>query len=94
MFKAVDDKVERFEFSVICHVAEVDHLNLEFLDDLENVGLRKVLHRFLKELNQAVGIKFEFFLLHIDGAILKLGCKDTNIFVTNTFFFVSLQTQN
>ena len=40
----------------------------------------------MKELNKLNGL--------IDGAILKLGCKDTNIFVTNTFFFVSLQTQN
>ena len=86
VFQAVDDEVEGLQPPVVRHVAEVDHLYVELLDDLEDIGLGEFTHRFLKELHQTVGVKFQFFLCHMKY-FFEIGTAKIRI------FFVSLQSQ-
>ena len=67
----LNDEVKRMQLAVIRHVAEVDHLDLEFLDDLEDIGLGELCHGFLQKRHQGVGIELELFLCHDYLYLLK-----------------------
>ena len=64
MVEAVDDEVEGLEATVVRHVAELYHLDVELVDDAEHVGLGELTHRFLQELHQAVWVVFEIIFVH------------------------------
>ena len=64
MGKALDDEIQGVQAPVVGHVAEVDHLYMEFLDDLEDISLGELDHRFLEESHQRVGVELELFLCH------------------------------
>ena len=62
--EAVDDEVEGLEATVVRHVAELYHLDVELVDDAEHVGLGELTHRFLQELHQTVWVVFEIIFVH------------------------------
>ena len=64
MAKALDDEVEGLQTTVVRHVAEVDHLYLEFLYHFEDIGLGEFFLRLLQESHQGVGVELQLFLCH------------------------------
>ena len=64
MCKALNHEVERMQTPVIRHIAEVDHLDLELLDDLEDISLGELSHRLFEKSHQRVRVEFQMFLCH------------------------------
>ena len=64
MLQTVDDEIQRLQTPIVRHVAELDHLDFELLDDLEDISLGELSHGFFQKLHQAVGIEFQFFFFH------------------------------
>ena len=64
MSQTLYHKIQRVQLAVIRHIAEIDHLYLELLYNLEDISLGELALRLLQKRHQRIRIKLQLFLCH------------------------------